>query len=232
MELDISVFFGWIAVAISVFLYCSLIPKFCQLCKHRINYNDTPNLTVLGNYINCLNWLFYGYLIKNIHILACFLSGSIISIICVVIYLYFLAKVKLSKAFLYASILLLISFLLYVLLILIIGNVDVVGWICVTFSLLPFVNPILTIAKVVKYRNYKFIPINLVIARLMGAVCWIIYGFMIIDIYIVLPNFIGLVFSLILMFIWNIFKKRKPISDDVTNTSINKGKGDSIVVIS
>ena len=48
----------------------------------------------------------------------------------------------------------------------------------------------------------------------------IIYGFMIINFQLIIPNFVRMVFSLILMFIWNIFKKRKPIMEEVANYSI------------
>ena len=47
---------------------------------------------------------------------------------------------------------------------------------------------------------------------------------MIINFHVIIPNFIGLVSSFILMFIWNLFRKRKSNVEDINNMSINASK--------
>ena len=224
MEINIIEVFGWIAACLSIILYFSPIQQYFKLCQGKIRFNDTPNLKVIGNYVTGINWFIYSYLLKNVHIFVCYLAASFLSIICIMTFLLFLAKVKLLKAFLFALILLVYTVLMFLLLALLIKNINVIGYICVAFSFLPLGYPIMLIKKVIKFRNYKYIPIRLCVINLIVTTCWIIYGFMIINYHIIIPNFIGMVFTLILLFIWNIFKKRKPIMDEVADFSINNSK--------
>ena len=221
MKINTFEVFGWTATSISIILYFTPMIEYIKLCKGQIRYNDTPNLKVLFNYITCINWLIYAYLLKNKHILICYLSGSVLSFICVITFLLFLAKIKLLKSFLFTFILLAYTLMCYLLFALLIKNFDVLGYICVFFSLLLLVYPFIILKKAIKYRNYKYIPIKLCLLSLVGTACWIIYGFMIINFHVIIPNFIGMVFTLIIMFIWNIFKKRKPIAEEVANYSMN-----------
>ncbi len=224
MEINITDVFGWTASILSVILYASPFPKYLKLCKKKIRFNDTPNLKVLGNYIIGINWFIYAYLIKNIHIFVSYLAACFFSIIFVATFILFLAKVKLFKALIFTVILLLYTIVTYLLLAILIKNTNVIGYICITFTLFTFVYPITLIKNVIKFRNYKFIPIQLCVINLIVTTCWIIYGFMIINFHVIIPNFIGMIFTLILMFIWNIFKKRKPIVEEVSNYSFNNSK--------
>ena len=224
MMINTNDIFGWIAVCLTIIIYFSPTILYFKLCKGKIRYNDCPNLKVLINYIICINWLVYSFLLKNNQIFICFLSGAFFSIICVLTFLVILAKIKALKSFIFAIILLCYTILCYLLLGILIQNVDVVGFICVAFSLLSLINPFFILKKTIKYRNYKYIPIKLCLTGLVGTTCWIIYGFMIINFHIIIPNLIGMVSHFILMFIWNIFKKRKPIAEEVANYSINASK--------
>lgn len=221
INININDAFGFAAVCISIILYSSPIPQYFKVCKSKIRFNDAPNLKVLINYFSSINWLIYGYLLKNQHIFFCYLFGAILSILCLITFLLFLAKIKLLKAFMSTFFILVYTVTIYLLLAVLINNNNITGSICVLFSLFSLVNPIQIIKKVVKFRNYKFIPIKLYTLSLIGNTCWIIYGFMIINFYVIIPKLVGLIISLIIMFIWNIFKKRKPIVEDVANFSIN-----------
>ena len=220
MVININEAFGWAAACISIFLHFSPIPTYLKICKGQIRFNDAPNLKVLANYITSINWLLYGYLLRNKFIFFCYLFSSFLSILCVFTFLLFLAKVKLLKAFLFTFTLLVYTIISYLLFVILINNKEIIGYVCVILSLFLLVNPYLIIKKVIKYRNYKYIPIKICTLNLIGSTCWIIYGFMIINFNLIIPNLIGLIVSLILMFIWNIFKKRKPIVEDVSNFSI------------
>lgn len=216
--------FGWIAVCLSIILFFSPIPLYFKLCRGKIRYSDCPNLKVLGNYIICINWLIYSFLLKNNQIFICFLSGAFFSIICVLTFLVILAKIKALKSILFAIILLFYTFLTYLLLGIMIQNIDFVGYLCVAISLIYLIDPFFILKKTIKYRNYKYIHIKLCLTSLVATTCWIIYGFMIVNFHLIIPNLIGMISNFILMFIWNIFKKRKPIAEEVANYSINTSK--------
>ena len=111
---------------------------------------------------------------------------------------------KFTKALFTALILFTLTLVIYFLFAVLISNKDVIGYVCVVCSIICSFEPILVIKKVVKFRNFKFIPIKLCVLALVGSTCWVIYGFMIINFQLIIPNFVRMVFSLILMFIWNI----------------------------
>ena len=221
MAININEVFGWSATCISIILHFSPIINYLKLCKGQISYNETPNLKVLVNYITSINWLIYGYLLRNKYIFFCNLFCSFLSIICVFTFLLFLAKLKLLKAFLFTMTLLVYTVINYLVFAELINNKEIIGYVCVILSIFLLINPFLIMKKVIRYRNYKYIPIKIYTLNLIGSICWIIYGFMIINFNLIIPNLIELVVSLILMFIWNLFKKRKPIVEDVANLSIN-----------
>lgn len=226
MEFNINEAFGWTASAISIILYFSQVPTFFKLCKGKLRYNETPNFQAILNYITSLNWFIYGYLLRDLHIIVGYMSGSTFSLLCIITYIIFLSKVKFTKALLTALILFTLTLVQYFLFAMLISNKDVVGYVCVVCSIICSVEPILVIKKVIKFRNFKYIPIKLCVLALVGSTCWVIYGFMIINFQLIIPNFVRMVFTLILMFIWNIFKKRKPIMEEVANYSItNTTKG-------
>ena len=220
MEFNINEAFGWTASCISIILYFSPLPVFFKLCKGKLRYNETPNFTAILNYIAALNWFIYGYLLRDLHIIVGFMVGSIFSLLCIITYIIFLSKMKFTKALFTALILFTLTLVIYFLFAVLISNKDVIGYVCVVCSIICSFEPILVIKKVVKFRNFKFIPIKLCVLALVGSTCWVIYGFMIINFQLIIPNFVRMVFSLILMFIWNIFKKRKPIMEEVANYSI------------
>jgi solute carrier family 50 protein (sugar transporter) len=228
MEINITDVFGWTAASFSIILYISPFSKYLQLCKNKIRFNDTPNLTVLTNYITGINWFIYAYMIKNLPLCICYLAACFFSIIFTMTFLLYLAKVKLLKALIFTLILLLYTLIMYLLLAVLIRNINIIGYISIAFSFITLFYPITLIKNVIKFRNYKFIPIKLCVVNLIATTCWIIYGFMIVNFLIIIPNFIGMIFTFIIMFIWNIFKKRKPISED-SNFSFSKNRPETTV---
>ena len=224
MKINTNEVFGWSAAFLSLIVYIFPVPIYFKLCKGQIRFNDAPNLKVLLNYFICINWIFYSYLLKDKHIFFGNLSGALFSFFCIITFLVILAKLKKLKAFLFTIMLLSYTILSYLLFVLLIKNVDVIGYICVALSLFSLVDSFSILKMAIKFRNYKFIPIKLCLFNLVATTCWIIYGFMIINFHVIIPNFIGMVSTFILMFIWNIFKKRKSNVEDVINMSINASK--------
>ena len=78
----------------------------------------------------------------------------------------------------------------------------------------------------------------LVTINLTGNFSWVIYGFIQVNFYIVIPNFIGMIFSFILLFIGKIYQKKKVIRNkydinrsyvpNITNNKSFQTKNDSI----
>ena len=224
MKINANEVFGWSAAFLSIITYIFPISTYLKVCKGQVRFNDAPNLRVLLNYFICINWIIYGYLLKDIHILFCNLAGALFSFFCVATFLIILGKLKKLKAFFFTIMLFVYTLLSYLLFVLLIKNIDVIGYICVAISFISLIDSFSILKMAIKFRNYKFIHIKLYLINLIATTCWIIYGFMIINFHVIIPNFIGLVSSFILMFIWNLFRKRKSNVEDINNMSINASK--------
>ena len=211
MIFNVSDAFGWIGVAVTAFLSTLPLKQYKKLCNGELKYNETPNIVVLGNYLNSITWIIYGYKIKNLQLQICHLIASIFSLICALIYFMFLGKVKSCKAFLYSVCLAAITFIIGVLFILLIDKPDIIGLFCIIFSTVTYIDPAKVIVKVIKTKNYKLMPMCIILISLIGSTSWIIYGFMEVNFNIIIPNFIRMILQFIHLFMWKIYKKKKVI---------------------
>ena len=230
MDINITDVFVWTAATFSIILYISPLPKYLQLCKKQIRFNEAPNVKILSNYITGINWLIYAYKIKNLPFFICYLVACFSSFIFIMTFLFYIAKVKLLKVSIFILILFLYTLTMYLSLAVLNRNINMIGYICIAFSFISFYYPITLIKNVIKFRNSKYIPIKLCVVNLIVTTCWIIYGFMIVNFHIIIQNFIGMIFTFILMFIWKIFKKRKPISENSNfSFSISRNRPETTV---
>ena len=102
------------------------------------------------------------------------------------------------------------SWALYRALTIIIDDDRIVGKICVGTSLIVFLSPIQIIYKVIKEKNYRLIPIYNCYLIFLYAICWVVYGIFITDFYVVFPNAIAIVLSLVEIIIYLSYKRKYP----------------------
>ena len=73
---------------------------------------------------------------------------------------------------------------------------------------------------VCKTGNYKLIPIWSTIGAAACSGCWFIYGLVVKDIYVIIPNVLGVICSIIQLIVYSIFKRKnitpggEQLSDD------------------
>lgn len=69
-------------------------------------------------------------------------------------------------------------------------------------------SPILLIYKVIKEKNYNLIPIYSAYVSIGSTFCWIGYGVLTTDLYVIFPYLTGLILSIIQIVIFCNYKKR------------------------
>ena len=213
-------------IVITVALNLSPIFIFIPLIKGRQQYKNIPLLVLIFNSLNAICWGCYWYrmafispVISNI---LCWISSSTFFII----YLFFFAKKIIQKFFLYVIILIITeTTIVYISLYII--NLKIFGKILIILNILMFVAPGQNIIRVIKENNHKLIPIATTLVATICSGSWLLFGKIINDINCIIPNMIGLIFSIFTSLIWLYFylkeknknNKNQLYSENVVNNN-------------
>ena len=152
----------------------------------------------------------YGDMIFSDQIKYCYIIGSCINLVLMVIYLVYEIRRYLVDTILNTLILVTGTWALYRALTIIIDDDRIVGKICVGTSCIVFLNQVQIVYKVLKDRNYNLIPIYNCWIALFSSICWVVYGIFITDFYLVFPNAILIILSLVQVIVYINFSRKYP----------------------
>ena len=221
MNISINEVFGWSAASLSIFIYIIIIKESIRLFRIEGKYKTIPIYVRLENILNyfvCSSWLIYSYFINNNHLLISNLIGTILFFFWIIfIFLIYFRKINFIKYLIgvfIASLFIPCTYFLFQ------YSIYFGGKICAIIYIISFFSYFLEIKNVIITKNYKMINICLCIIKLLCHFIWFIYGFIIIDMNIVIPNVIGFIITFILAFFWNIYKK-KSNTERLSNRSID-----------
>ena len=202
--------FGWAATAITVLSFLSPVFPYINVLKGKLNFEDTPAFHVTTCYINYFCWYVYGDMTFSDQLKYCYLIGSIINCVLMVIYLAYEVKKYLIDSILNTLILITGTWALYRALVIIIDDDRIVGKICVGTSFIVYLAPIQIIYKVIKEKNYILIPIYNCYLIVLYSICWIVYGALLTDYYLIVSYSAAIVLSFIEIVIYLNYKRKYP----------------------
>ena len=202
--------FGWVGAILAVLSFISPVFPYLKVLKGKLSFEDTPAVFVTIGYINYFCWSIYGDMIFSDQLKYCYMIGGVINLVLMIIYLAYEVKKYLVDSILNTLILITGTWALYRALTIIIDDDRIVGKICIATSCVIFFSPIQIIYKVIKDKNYILIPIYNCYLIVSYAICWVVYGIFITDFYIVFPNSIAIILSLVQIVIYLNFKKKYP----------------------
>ncbi|XP_028766229.1 bidirectional sugar transporter SWEET12 [Neltuma alba] len=203
---------------ISFMCFLAPLPTFYRVCKKKSTegFQSVPYVAAL---FSAMLWIFYAY-IKTGEFLIITINafGCVIEIIYLVIYIAYCPKK--ARVFTLRLILLLnfggiciIVLLTHLLSKERAARIKLLGWICVVFSTSVFVAPLSIIRVVIRTKSVEFMPFTLSLLLTVSAAIWLAYGVLLRDIYISLPNFVGLAFGTIQMVLYAVYRNYKPPQD-------------------
>ena len=200
--------FGWVGTTISTYFFIAPVVPFLKLIKGETTIKESPGFLLICSFLNCILWADYGLLKdRYLQYFPNGLGGSI-TLIWITIYLIYLADKKIQLALLYNLGLIVcvigLAYLFYFVI-----NVDLTGKIVLIFNVLMYAAPGEKMYTVCKTGNYKLIPIWSTIGGTAGSVCWLIYGIYVYDWNIIIPNGLGVICSIIQIFVFIIYKNKE-----------------------
>lgn len=210
---------GWIGTVVSICFFASPVLQFYNLIKKKIIYRDINILIILGNFISSIVWLIYGFSINLKQIKICYAFGALLSLIWLWTYLIYMGKRKMTQAMIFTMLLSIITFGIVILLTVVITDKKIIGEICFIFCSISYISPSQLIIKVINSKNYNLIPIYSAIISSVGYGSWTIFGLFNFNVYIIIPNLVGILFSLIQIILYRVYKNKTPLTEELSNIS-------------
>ena len=109
------------------------------------------------------------------------------------------------------------------------GNHTVLSYTAMCFNVMMFISPGQKIIRVIKEKNYKLIPIWTTIVNILCSAAWLGYGICINLISQIIPNSLGLFFSIANTLAWVYFYLKRDKSKDNENDEEEKEKDEELV---
>ena len=226
MNLDEIV--SWTATILGFGLKASPIVLFYQIAVGNKKIEIVPEMLIICNVLSAELWFSYWIRIKTK--MAPIVSSSvsfILGVIFSIIYLFYFSQKKCSKLFIYIIMEFIAIALLYYTLSL--TEIKIVGFIANCVNILNFISPAQRIVRVCREKNYSLIPIATTVLGCISSFLWLVFGILINDYNVMIPNTISVLIALFNTSIWFYFycttkeKKEKPKENEEEMIETNRG---------
>ncbi|XP_022737359.1 bidirectional sugar transporter N3-like [Durio zibethinus] len=218
---------GILGNILSFMVYLAPLPTSVRVYRKKSTegFQSIPYVVAL---VSTVLWIYYATLKPNAYLLMTINSiGCVVETIYIIFFIiYAPKKARVYTKFWTLKLLLLLNFggLLLILLLTHFFSkgttrIHIVGWFCVVSSAGVFAAPLSIMRLVVHTKSVEFMPFSLSFFLTLSAIMWLIYGLLLKDFYISLPNTVGVVLGMIQMVLYVVYKKYK---NNVKNEQIKQ----------
>ncbi|XP_047307412.1 bidirectional sugar transporter SWEET11-like [Impatiens glandulifera] len=225
-QVHVANIFGIFGNIISSMVFLSPVPTFYTIWtnKSTAGFQSVPYVVAL---FSATLLLYYGILKKHDVVLLITINsfGILIETVYISIYLYYsTTKVQTVRMLVlilvgFAAIVISSQFAIkdYS------SRLQIVGRICLVFSVCVFVAPLLVVKQVIQTKNSQFMPFYLSLTLTINAIIWFIYGLLINDMNIAIPNVLGLFFGVVQMILYWIYRNGPRPNLPIVNNDVIEG---------
>lgn len=218
---------GWIGTVFTVLYHMPYFKPFFRIYIGKSSFEDTPALFISILYVNCFLWYIYGSeMVFSEQVKYGYFFSWGICLLSIVIYLFNELKKYFIDTILNALILVTGTWGSYRYLVYILDETVVVGIMCIITTFLIFLYSINTIYKVIKQKNFYLIKIYQTLLNLFACICWVGYGILYKDFFLIFIDSFGIIISVIQIVIYFNYKKKYPSigysSTTIIDTSLNE----------
>ncbi|XP_020588836.1 bidirectional sugar transporter SWEET4-like [Phalaenopsis equestris] len=187
---------------IALGLFLSPLPIFIRICKKK-SVEEFSVIPYAATLLNCMLWMVFGLPIVHPNstlVLTINSVGTLIELCYVILYLVFSTGPKRTKA-----LLLFLGDMTFVAIVVVVvltcfhthdRRSLIVGILCVIFCIMMYLAPLSVMKMVIQTKSVEYMPLSISVASFFNGLCWTIYALIRFDIYITIPNTLGLLFSI------------------------------------
>ncbi|XP_073295630.1 bidirectional sugar transporter SWEET14-like isoform X2 [Primulina huaijiensis] len=213
--------FGLLGNIVSFMVFLAPVPTFHKIYKKKSTEGFQCVPYVVGLF-SAMLWIYYAFLKPDTTLLITINSvGCVIQTVYICLYIFYAPKQAKMQA---VKLLLLVNIVGFGLIVLLTwfladeSNRDnVVGWICLVFSLCVFVAPLCVVRQVIRTKSVEYMPFLLSFFLTLSAVMWFFYGLLRKDYNIAIPNVLGFSFGVLQMLLYITYKNaaKKVVKENV-----------------
>ncbi|OWZ09034.1 MtN3-like protein, partial [Phytophthora megakarya] len=215
------------------FLFASLLPDI-RVVHQQKNTTSMPSaLPVLSMVGNCVAWGLYGLLIGDYFpLVATNIVGLIFSLFYLIVYYYYEPNKCSLRLEILATTLVLVGLVLYPF-VAASEEVDensiqsIVGFVTVGISAVMFGSPLVLVKRVIQERNTELLPLTMIVAGAVNCVLWLVYGLLLNDAFVIVPNAANLLLGVVQLGLFCIYP-RGGTYDKVESNSKGKKADDDL----
>ncbi|CAN4085490.1 unnamed protein product [Withania somnifera] len=205
--------FGILGNIVSFMVFIAPVPTFYRIFKKK-SAEGFHSLPYVVGLFSAMLWIYYAIVKTNVILIITINSfGCIAETIYVAIYFTYATKKQRMKALGLVLMLNFGAFGLIVFLTQILSKgpkrAEIIGWICMAFSISVFVAPLSIMGRVIRTKSVEFMPFNLSLALALNAVMWFFYGLLLRDVYVAAPNIAGMILGVLQMVLYGIYRNSK-----------------------
>ncbi|CAK8695069.1 unnamed protein product [Clavelina lepadiformis] len=194
----------------TIVMFATGIPQCLQMIKTKSTKNITF-LPYLMTNINNVSWIVYGQMTENFTIIFVNVVGSILQTIYMSVFVYF--STTKNREIQQTSLSAITAVVVWFISTQMVNDAEfsiyIVGIVSCCITMLMFSSPLAEINTVLKNRSTSTISFPLTVASFLCATSWFLYGLLLKDFFIVIPNSVGILTSIARFYLFYMYPQEK-----------------------